>query len=498
MKQTIRLNRIEKSFPGVKAVDNVDFSLESGCVHAVVGENGAGKSTLMKIVAGVYQKDSGQIFVNGEEAAISEPADAIRLGISIIEQEFSLFSELTVFQNIFIGKEYSRAGKALIDWPKIKQETEEILTEMGLHIEISKAIKYLTTSEQQIIEIAKAVFFGAKFIIMDEPTSSLGDQEKTILFSLIKKLKQKGVGIVYISHRMEEIFDIADIVTVMRDGKKVGTYTIDELNREKVIKLMVGREITDIFFRDRDGVSGDKVLEVKDLYKKGSFRDISFEVREGEILGLSGLMGAQRTEIVRCLFGLDPFDGGEVVFKGERLKLNNTSRIIRQGVGFVPEDRKRDGIVHTMSVRENISLASLDRVSNFGWIQQAKEEDAVQEQVDALDIKIVSLEQDATKLSGGNQQKVVLGRFLALKPKLLILDEPTRGIDVGAKQEVHRIIDKIAKAGVAIILISSEMPEILGASDRIIVLHQGRITAEYSYEEATQEKLLKSAIKEIA
>jgi ribose transport system ATP-binding protein len=332
---------------------------------------------------------------------------------------------------------------------------------------------------------------------MDEPTSSLGENEKKILFSLIRKLRKNGVGIVYISHRMEEIFEIADIVTVMRDGKKIGTFDIKDVDHDKIIKMMVGREISDIFKRNRSEKYGNIVLEVKNLYKRGAFRNISFYVREGEILGLSGLMGAQRTEIVRCLFGLDPYDKGDIRLLGKPIKTKNTSRIIRKGVGLVPEDRKRDGIVNTMDVKENISLASLDLISNMGWIKGKDEQESALEQVRALDIKIVSLKQGAAKLSGGNQQKVVLGRFLALKPKLLIMDEPTRGIDVGAKQEVHRIIGEIANSGVAIILISSEMPEILGASDRIIVLHQGNITAEYNYKEATQEKLLESAIQQV-
>lgn len=475
----------------------MDLTLESGQFHAIVGENGAGKSTLMKILAGVYTKDTGRICSNGIEVNIEKPSDAIKLGISIIEQEFSLFSELNVFQNIFLGKEHLRLGRVLINWPKIKRETQKILTEMGFKIDLTRAVKFLTTSEQQIIEIAKAVFFGAKFIIMDEPTSSLGENEKKILFSLISKLKKRSVGIVYISHRMEEIFDIADFVTVMRDGEKMGTFDIKDVDHDKIIKMMVGRKISDIFKRNRSEKYGNIVLEVKDLYKRGSFRNINFYVREGEILGLSGLLGAQRTEIVRCLFGLDPYDKGEIRFFGKPMKTKNTSRIIRKGVGLVPEDRKRDGIVNTMDVKENISLASLDLVSNMGWIKGKEEQESAMEQVRALDIKIVSLKQGAAKLSGGNQQKVVLGRFLALKPKLLIMDEPTRGIDVGAKQEVHRIIGEIANSGVAIILISSEMPEILGASDRIIVLYQGNITAEYNYKEATQEKLLESAIQQV-
>ncbi len=495
-KRTIEMKEISKFFPGVRAVDNVDFTLESGCVHAIVGENGAGKSTLMKVLAGVHVKDRGIIEIDGKKVDIKNPSDAKRFGISIIEQEFSLFSELSVFQNIFIGKEYLRKFKFVINWSKIRQKTKEIIKELGLNINISRTIKQLTTSEQQIIEIAKSLFFGSNFIIMDEPTSSLGEEEKEKLFSIIRQLRDKNIGIVYISHRMEEIFDIADVVTVMRDGKKVGTYKISEINEQKIIKLMVGREITKIFHRDRSKAKIGKILlEVKNLSKKDSFNDISFYVREGEVLGLSGLMGSQRTEIVKSIFGLDRLGSGEIFFSGKAINLKNSKDAIKMGMGFVPEDRKIDGIVPALSVKENLSLAALDEISRYGWLINQKETLMAEEQINDLDIKLVSPDQLIIKLSGGNQQKVVLGRCLALKPKLLILDEPTRGIDVGAKAEVHRIIEEITSRGVAIIMISSELPEILGASDRIIVLHLGKITDEYDYKDATQEKIMESALK---
>jgi ribose transport system ATP-binding protein len=495
-KRIVEMIGMSKSFPGVKAVDNVNFTLESGWVHAIVGENGAGKSTLMKLLAGVYRRDAGIIKINGKEVIINEPADSKRFGISIIEQEFSLFSELNVFQNMFLGKEYSRKAKFLIDWGNIKRKTSEILKEIGLDVGLDRPIKKLKTSEQQLLEIAKAIFFGANFIIMDEPTSSLGAEEKKKLFSIIRELRNRGVGIIYISHRMEEIFDIADHVTVMRDGRKVGTYKISEVDESKLIELMVGRELSNVFYRDRSKVKvGNIVLEIKNLTKKGHFENISFNVKEGEVLGLSGLMGSQRTEIVSCIFGLDKFNSGEIYLNQKKVKFSDASQAIKNGIGMVPEDRKRDGIIHTMNVRENVTIASLQKISKAGWINYKMEEKSVSDQVKSLDIKIVSFEQPAIKLSGGNQQKVVLGRFLALKPKLLILDEPTRGIDIGAKAEVHKIISEIAKNGVAVIMISSELPEILGASDRIVVLCEGRITDELSYKEATQEKILSSALK---
>jgi ribose transport system ATP-binding protein len=414
----------------------------------------------------------------------------------MIEQEFSLFSELNVFQNIFLGREYSRKMKFIIDWKNIKRKTQEMLQEFGINININKTMKRLKTSEQQLIEIIKAVFFGASFIIMDEPTSSLGEREKEKLFKIIKTLKEKGVGIIYISHKINEIYEIADLITVMRDGRKVGTYSISDIDEPNLIKLMVGRELTDIFYRDKKSSQlGSAVLEIKNLTKKGSFNNISFSVRAGEILGLSGLMGSQRTEIMRCVFGLDKFDSGEILFENKPIRPRSSFYAINRGIGMVPEDRKKEGILQTMSVKENLSISLLNSISRFGWINITKEREIAIEQVNRLNIKIVSLNQPITKLSGGNQQKVILGRFLCLKPKLLILDEPTRGIDVGAKAEVHKIIAEIAKLGVAIIMISSELPEIIGASERIIVLHEGRITGEFNHLEASQEKIMESSLK---
>ncbi len=496
IKRIIEMIDISKAFPGIQAVDKVDFTLESGCVHAIVGENGAGKSTLMKVLAGIHKRDSGSIKIDGKEVEINEPLDAKNLGISMIEQEFSLFPEMSVFQNIFMGREYSRRMKFFINWKNIKKKTLEMLKDLGLSVNINVQIKKLKTSDHQLVEIAHAIFFGASFIIMDEPTSSLGEEEKQKLFSIIRNLKKSGVGIIYISHRMEEIFDIADIVTIMRDGNKIVTHPISEVDEAKLIKLMVGRDLSDIFNRKKEKIKkGKTVLKVEGLSRKGVFDNISFEVKEGEILGLSGLLGSKRTEIVRCIFGMDKLSAGKIFFDGRELKLSNPMQAINNGIGMVPEDRKKDGLLSALSVKNNISIAMLKDVSRFGWISNRKERKVAYGQVSDLDIKIVSLEQPITKLSGGNQQKVILGRFLALKPKLLILDEPTRGIDVGAKAEVHRIISEIVKHGVAVIMISSELPEVLGACDRILVLHNGRITDEYNFEEANQEKLLQSALK---
>lgn len=493
-KKTIDMMHIVKQFPGVFAVNDVDFHLESGSIHAICGENGAGKSTLMKILAGVYGKDSGDIIIDGIPVSITNPKEARQHGISIIEQEFSLFSELNVYQNLFIGKELLK-HKLLIDWKMIRNKTDKILEEIDLSIDKKTPVRKLSTSQQQLLEIAKSIFFGAAFLIMDEPTSSLGEEEKNKLFSIIRKQKENGVGIVYISHRMDEIFDIADVVTVMRDGKKIGTFLKNQITQEKLIQLMVGRPLSNIFNRKKQNIpSGRKVLEVSNLTKKGSFQGISFSVSKGEVLGFSGLMGAQRTELMQSIYGLASFDEGTIFYKGKQVKFRSASAAIKKGIGMVPEDRKKDGIVKTMSIRDNIILASHHKIGKWGWLRLAEEIAVCEAQRESLSIKMVSHEQAITKLSGGNQQKVILGRLLAIQPELLILDEPTRGIDVGAKAEVHKIIDEIAKKGVAIILISSELPEILGACDRIITLHEGKKTGEFSHLEATQELLISSAM----
>lgn len=495
-KQIIEMIGINKTFPGLKAVDNVNFTLHTGQIHAIVGENGAGKTTLMRILAGILRKDSGIIRINGTEININDPSDAKEYGILMVEQELSLFPELNIYQNLFLGNEFSRKIKFLIDWGKIYQKAKEILLEMGLNIDLKTQVKRLKTSEQQLIEISKAIFFKGKFIIMDEPTSSLGEAEKENLFSIIKKLKNSGLGIIYISHRMREIFDIADFVTVMRDGKKIGTYDINNIDEDKLVKLMVGRELLDIFYREREGTRiGKTVLEVKNITKVGAFKNISFKVREGEVLGLAGLRGSQRSEIMKSIFGLDKFDYGDVFLDGEKVRFSNAKQAVSSGIGMIPEDRKSEGIIGTMSVKENLTIALLKKISKFGWISEKKDKEAAMSQVIALNIKLVSLNQPVTKLSGGNQQKVALGRFLVNDFRLLILDEPTRGIDVGAKAEVRSIISNIVKCGVAVIMISSELPEVLGLCDRILVLHEGRITDEYDHKDATQEKIMASSLK---
>jgi len=474
------------------ALDGVNLTIKRGSVMALMGENGAGKSTLIKILAGVYKKDQGEIKINGKPVEINSPLDAQKLGIAVIHQEFSLIPELTVFQNIFLGKEVYEKNRILLDKKSMRKRARELLSKFDMDINVDSPVKYLTVGQQQMIEIAKALASDAWIIVMDEPTSALSEADKNSLFKLIKELKKQGVAIVYISHRMPEIFEIADEVTVLRDGQYVTTEKVNRIDESMLIKWMVGRELKDIFHREKASL-GKVVLEVRNLTKRGVFNNISFKVREGEVLGLSGLMGAGRSEIVRCIFGLDRFDEGEILIEGKALYIRKPLDAIKAGIGLVPEDRRKDGFVPLMSVRENLTLPSLPWINTKGWINKNIESEIAESYISALGIKTPSPEHAVSNLSGGNQQKCVLGKWLALNPRIIILDEPTRGIDVGAKAEIHRIIEGLAKKGVAIIMISSELPEILGVSDRIIVLHEGVITGEYDAKNVTQEQIMHSA-----
>jgi len=489
---SLQMQRISKAFPGVQALSDVDFSISSGEVHAIVGENGAGKSTLMKILAGAYGMDSGRILINGSEVNIDSPHKSQTLGISVIYQEFSLISQLSVGQNIYLGKEIPGRLRIFVSWGKMYRQAKELLDRFNLNIEVRKPIKELTVGEQQMVEIAKALNSNAKIIVMDEPTSALTEDEKGTLFSIIRRLKQEGVGVVYISHRMPEIFEIADTVTVLRDGKLVGSSAVSKVTEKELIRMMVGRELGDIFSRKRAQV-GKKILEVKDLTRVGVFEHISFEVREGEVVGLSGLMGAGRTEVARCIFGLDKYDSGEIRLEDKLLRIEHPIDAIREGIIYVTEDRRREGIIPMISVKENLALPSYPWINILGLINKKKELEISDKYIGFLRIKTPSDKQYAINLSGGNQQKVSLGKWLARNPKLLILDEPTRGIDVGAKSEIHSLIEQLAFNKIAILLISSELPEVLGVCDRIIVLHEGRITGHFTGQEATQEKIMLSA-----
>ena len=491
--QTLSLKNISKSFFGVKAIENVSLDIKRGKVHALCGENGAGKSTLMKILAGVYTKDEGEILIDGNRVTISSPIDAEKLGISIIYQELANIPELSVYKNVNLGKEITRRGNIFLHNPKMTAKTKELLKKFDLDMDVNQKIDNFTVGQQQMVEIAKAYGSNNWVMVMDEPTSAISESDKNKLFDMIKELKSKNVAIVYISHRMNEIFEIADEITVLRDGRHVITGDVSEFDKNKVIISMVGREIGEIFKRERSA-KGNVVLEVRGLSRKKAFQPISFTVCEGEVLGFSGLIGAGRTEIMRCIFGLDHYDHGKIFLNGREIHVKSPDDAIRAGILLVSEDRRREGILPNMIVRENITLASLPFISKFGWINKIKDTAIAKEFIEKLKIRTPSEEHPVSSLSGGNQQKVCLAKWLNLNPKIIIMDEPTRGIDVGAKAEIHKLIETLTKQGIAVIMISSEMPEIIGVSDRIIVLHEGRMTGEFTCDEfLTQEMLMKSA-----
>lgn len=490
---TLTLNNISKSFPGVQALDSVSFSVKRGTVHALCGENGAGKSTLMKILSGVYQKDEGEILINEMPVEIKSPIDSGNIGISVIYQELANVSELTVSQNINLGKEIPSRLGFLFNEKKMQKKTKELLDRFRLNVSPTQKMNHLTVGQQQLVEIAKAYGSNAWIIVMDEPTSAITEKDKETLFEIIQELKENNIAIVYISHRMSEIFEIADEITVLRDGKHVTTGLSTDFNENIVIRHMVGRELNDIFSRNPNKVS-DVTLRVENLYRKGVFEPISFEVKSGEVLGFSGLMGAGRTEIMRCICGLDKADSGDIYLNGRKLDIKHPSNAIDAGIVMVSENRRVEGIIPHGTVRENITIASLDNISRLGWINNKQDLGVARNYISSLEIKTPTTEQMIMNLSGGNQQKVCLAKWINCNPKVIILDEPTRGIDVGAKAEIHKLIDRLTKQGLAVIIISSELPEIIGASDRIIVLHEGKMMKEFSNSaDITQEVLMRSA-----
>ncbi|MBC7329905.1 sugar ABC transporter ATP-binding protein [bacterium] len=484
----LEMRGITKQFPGVLALDNVRFEVEKGEVHALVGENGAGKSTLLKILAGAIPMDKGEIILNGKPVHFHSPLDAIQAGIAVIYQEFNLVPYLSAGENIFLGRE-PRKFNGFVDFGKLHREAQEILDRIGANFSSRTLVAQLSVAQQQMTEIAKALSQNAQIIAMDEPTSALTEREVEHLFEIIRSLKSEGVAIIFVSHRLEEIFQIADRITVLRDGKYIGTKRIEETNRDEVITMMVGREIKEKIPK-RPAKIGEEILRVEGLTREGVFRDISFTLHKGEVLGLAGLVGAGRTEIARAIFGADPIDRGKIYLEGKEVRIRSPQDAIRLGIGLLTEDRKRYGLVLPMTVRENTTLANLMEVAIRGFINFAKEREAARRFVEDLDIKTPSIEQIARNLSGGTQQKLVLAKWLFTKSKVLIFDEPTRGIDVGAKVEIYELMNQLAERGVGIIMISSELPEILGMSDRILVIHEGKIAGELTREEATQEKIM--------
>jgi inositol transport system ATP-binding protein len=492
----LQVKNLSKSFLGVKALDNIQFDLQKGEVHALMGENGAGKSTFMKILMGLLKPDSGEIIFEGETLKSSNVYENLQKGISMIHQEILVVPELTVAQNIFLGRETNYRN--WLNDKVIHQKAQELLDLIGVNINAQSKIKNLSIAEMQMVEIAKAISNNAKVIIMDEPTSALSEKEVSMLFKIIKELKAKGVAIIYISHKMDEIYEITDRITVLRDGKYIATKNTNELDKNALIGLMVGRETEDLRAAFRFAVSnstkGKTVLKVQNLSKKGKFQDINFEVHAGEVLGIAGLMGAGRTEIARAIFGLDKFDSGEITLKGNKIKIKSPRDAIKNGIGYVSEDRKTLGFIPALSIKENISLSSLANFSKVWFVQSSHETEAASKLVKDLKIKSTSINQKVMNLSGGNQQKVVIGKVLLTSPSVIILDEPTRGIDVGAKFEIYKLINQLTDKGIAVIMISSELPEILGMSDRIVVLSKGKQAALLSKQEATQEKIMQYAV----
>jgi len=488
----LKLHHIEKVFPGVVALDDVLFELRRGEVHVLLGENGAGKSTLIKIVSGAYQKTRGQIFIEGKEIIIKHPRHAQMLGISTIYQELNLIPHLTVGENIFLGRE-SMLLPGVIDDKRLHAMAQEILDDLGVKINSRSPVRALGIAEKQMVEVAKALSVDAKILIMDEPTSALTDREIEELFSMIRRLKENGVSIIYISHRLEEIYEIGDRVTVLRDGNYIGTNSVHELSKQDLIRMMVNRELKEQYPRMKT-VRGDEILRIEKMNRTGQLRDITFSVYRGEILGIAGLLGSGRTELARILFGADKYDDGKMIYRDRVVRLRSPRQAIRLGIGFLTEDRKSQGLILNLNVKNNICLPSINRLSRWG-IMNIREENRISEQyIQELNIKTTGLHQKVMYLSGGNQQKVVMSKWLCIHADILIFDEPTRGIDVGSKVEIYRWMNRLKEAGVAIIMISSEMPEILGMSDRILVMHEGSVVKECIPEETTQEMILQCAL----
>lgn len=485
----IEMRGISKSYPGVRALDGVSLTVMPGEVHALVGENGAGKSTLMKILAGAQPRDAGDIIMRGEVVTIDGPQRAMDLGISIIYQEFNLVPYLNAAENIFLGREPGARIPGFVDFRRMYREAQEVVDRLGVKLDVRAPVHTLSIAQQQMVEIAKATSRKSSVIVMDEPSATLTEHELVGLFKLIRQLQAEGVGIVYISHRLEEVFEIADRVTVLRDGRHIATHGIAELTRDDIIRLMVGRELTQMIPKVPAPI-GDAILEVQGLSRRNVLQDINLTVRKGEVLGVAGLVGSGRTELARAIFGADRFDAGQILLDGKPVRVRSPQDAIRLGIGLVTEDRKAQGLVLGMAVRENVTLANLAAISRFNFIMAGRERGIAQGYVSDLGIRTPSIEQTVQNLSGGNQQKVVLAKWLFTDSRVLIFDEPTRGIDVGAKTEIYQLINDLAAKGVGIIMISSELPEVLGMSDRIVVMHEGRIVGAMPASEATQVDIM--------
>lgn len=482
---------ISKFFPGVKALDNVSLRVRPGTVHALMGENGAGKSTLMKCLIGIYRPDKGTIKIKGEPVQFHDTMDALRSGISMIHQELNLVPYMTVAENIWLGREPMKFG--FVDHARLNQVTQELLNRLNIRLKADRMVGELSIASQQMVEIARAVSWDSDVVIMDEPTSALTETEVAHLFTIIRDLREQGKAIIYISHKMDEIFTITDEVSIFRDGSWIASDQTEKYTRQSLITQMVGRELTQLFPKFNSAI-GEEVLTVRNLSCKDRFTDVSFRVRRGEILGVAGLVGAGRSEVMESLFGMESFDSGEILIDGVPVTIDSPSTAIEKGMAFLTEDRKKSGLFLVLSVMENMSIVNMPEYSGkSGFVSHVKMAQDCMDQIRRLNIKTPTMDQIINNLSGGNQQKVLIARWLLAQPKILILDEPTRGIDVGAKAEIYRLISELANRGVAIIMVSSELPEILGMSDRVMVMHGGRITGILDKEEADQETILSLA-----
>ena len=482
----LTLKNITKEFPGVKALDDVTINIERGTIHGLVGENGAGKSTLIKVLAGIYQPNKGEIILDGKPCRFNSPIEARRAGISVVHQEIKLAEPLSVAENMFLGNVQLKNG--LVDWKGMRRRAREIVEDLGMDIDINAQVSSLTVAKKQIVEIMHAINNNSRILIMDEPSAVLTDRELEVMFRIVKQLRDEGITIIYISHRLDEIFGLCSNVSVLRDGCHIDTIPVASVDRQGLINMMVGREMGQEYPKEVGNVGGT-ILEVKNL-SRGILQDISFEVKSGEVFGISGLVGAGRTELARAILGIDKPESGEVYVRGKKVHYRTFADAIRDGLGLIPEDRKLQGLVQIMSVKRNTTLVKMKRVLRAGVISSSLEEKLSKEYADKLHVVTPSMETEVQYLSGGNQQKVVIAKWLFQNSEILFLDEPTRGIDVGAKAEIYRLINRMAKEGKTIIMISSEMPELLGMCDRIMVMHEGHKMGELNAAEATQEKIM--------
>lgn len=492
----LKMEGITKAFPGVVALSNVDFDVRKGEIHALVGENGAGKSTLMKILGGVYMPDKGNMEINGKRVKIMCPLDSLKNKVGIIYQEFNLVPSLSIAENLFVGREVLKTKFGHLNKRDMLKQAQAVMAKLGLdNVTCATEVRKLSVAVQQLIEIGKAIFNDIDILVMDEPTAVLTDKETHRLFELMKDLKEKGISIIYISHRLEEVIELCDRVTILRDGEYISTLdnSCNKVSKEEIVRLMVGRDLKDYFPKKNSQTRDENILEVADLSKNGVFNKINFNLKKGEILGFAGLVGAGRTEIMKSLFGAMKVDSGEILLEGAKIHIDSPDSAKKAGIGFVPEDRKREGVVLKMSLGDNICLSIEDKINCLGHIIQSKKKNLVENFIASLSIRPAIPDRLIKDFSGGNQQKAVIAKWLAINPKVIILDEPTRGIDIGSKVEIYNVINKLSDQGVGIIIVSSELLELLGMCDRIIVIHEGEITGEFSKEEFDQQAIMKAA-----